>query len=136
MSKALFEGLVFDELDRPAQVGMVGSEPCYVLDDDGFRRHILSRQVDLAVLGQIADLVRGHEEELGEQTARMLNADDPFSRAMIDKQLKNLEAQFAALLESGFPEEMRAYLGMTGFKVVIDMSGKVLRVNQAGGGEG
>jgi hypothetical protein len=32
----------------------------------------------------------------------------------------------------GIPEEMRAYLGMTGFKVVIDMRGEVLRFEQPG----
>jgi hypothetical protein len=35
-------------------------------------------------------------------------------------------------LNVGIPEEMRAYLGMTGFKVMIDMHGKVLRFEQPG----
>jgi hypothetical protein len=36
------------------------------------------------------------------------------------------------LFDMGIPEEMRAYLGMTGFKVVIDMRGEVLRFEQPG----
>jgi hypothetical protein len=126
MRKPLFEGLVFDEFDRPVQVAYVGQEPCYVIDDAGFRRHVRSEPVDRQVLGQIASMIRGSEDELSAQTAKMLGADDPFSRAMIGNQLKNIDQQFDALFEMGFPEEMRAYLGMTGFKVVIDVHGQVL----------
>lgn len=135
MTQALFGGLVFDEFDRPVEVGAVGAEPCYIVNDDGFRRHIPSQDVDLAVLEQIASFIQGHEEELGQQTARMLGSEDPFSQAMIQKQLSNLPAQFSALLETGFPEEMRAYLGMTGFKVVIDVHGNLLRADYGRGEE-
>jgi hypothetical protein len=132
MRKPLFEGLVFDEFDRPVQVAYVGQEPCYVIDDAGFRRHVPSEPVDRQVLGQIASMIRGSEDELSAQTAKMLGSDDPFSRAMIGNQLKNIDQQFDALFEMGFPEEMRAYLGMTGFKVVIDVHGRVLHFEPPG----
>ena len=55
----LFAGLVVDESGRPAETALVGNEPCYVVDDTGFRRHIPSEQVDRAVLLQVADLMKG-----------------------------------------------------------------------------
>ena len=38
--KPLFAGLILDEQDRPVEVTYIGEEPCYVVDDAGFRRHI------------------------------------------------------------------------------------------------
>lgn len=133
---ALFAGLVFDEFDHPAETAYVGAEPCYVVNDAGFRRHIPSEQVDRHVLAEIAGMMKGSEDLLSQQAAKMLGSDDPFSRAMIENQLKNIEQQFDMLFNVGIPEEMRAYLGMTGFKVIIDMQGKVLRFEQPGATSG
>jgi hypothetical protein len=44
--------------------------------------------------------------------------------------LRNIEKQFEQLLQTGIPEEGRAYLGMMGFKVVINLHGEVIRVDQ------
>ena len=60
----------------------------------------------------------------------MLGQDDIFSRAMIFNQLKNMDQQFKSLLETGIPENGRAYLGMMGFRVVINVHGDVIRVDQ------
>jgi hypothetical protein len=133
MSKQpLFAGLVIDEEGRIAETAFIGSEPCYVVDDAGFRRHIPSEQIDRAVLGQMADMMKGSEDLLSEQAAKMMGQDDPFSKAMIENQLKNVDQQFDALLNQGIPENMRMYLGMVGFKVVINYHGEVLRVEQPG----
>lgn len=126
----LFAGLVVDEYDRPVEVAYVGGEPCYVVDDDGFRRHIPSEQVDRQVLRQMAELMKGNEDVISAQTAKMLGQEDIFTKAMIEQQLKNVEKQFDALLQTGIPEEGRAYLGMLGFKVVINVHGEVIRVDQ------
>ena len=130
--QALFAGLVFDEYDRPAEVVYVGDEPCYVVDDDGFRRHIPAEQVDRQVLDSMREMISGHEDLLSEQTAKMLGSDDPFSVAAIENQLKNLDKQFDQLFETGIPEDGRAYMGMMGFRVRIDMHGEVLDVEQPG----
>ena len=53
MPQPLFAGLVVDENDRPVQTASIGNEPAYVIDDDGFKRHIPAEQVDRAVLNQI-----------------------------------------------------------------------------------
>lgn len=128
----LFTGLVLDESGNPAESAMVGAEPCYVVDDAGFRRHIPSEQVDRQVLNQLADMMKGSEDFLSEQAAKMLGQEDVFSKAAIQQQLKNMDKQFDQLLQVGLPEDMRAYLGMMGFRVIINMHGEVLRVEQPG----
>jgi len=128
----LFAGLVLDEFGNPAETALVGDEPCYVVDDAGFRRHIPAEQVDKQVLGQIANLLKGSEDLISEQTAKMLGQEDVFTRAAIEQQLKNIDKQFDQLMQVGIPEDMRAYLGMMGFKVVINMHGEVLDIDQPG----
>ena len=130
--KALFAGLVLDEFGNPAETALVGDEPCYVVDDAGFRRHIPAEQVDKQVLGQIADLMKGSEDLISEQTAKMLGQEDVFTKAAIEQQLKNIDKQFDQLMQAGIPEDMRAYLGMMGFKVTINMHGEVLDIDQPG----
>lgn len=128
----VFAGLVFDEQGRPAEVAYVGDEPCYVVDDAGFRRHIPSEQVDRQVFEAMQEMISGHEDLLSEQTAKMLGQDDIFSVAMIQSQLKNLDQQFNALLESGLPEEARAYMGIMGFRIIVDVHGQVIDIQQPG----
>jgi hypothetical protein len=130
--QALFTGLVFDEYDRPLAAGSIGSEPAYILDDAGFHRYIPSEQIDRVVLNEMKKLIQGNEGFLSEQAAKMIGAEDPFSKAMIETQLKNIDQQIQALFEIGIPEEMRAYLGMIGFKVIVNYHGEVLEVRQAG----
>lgn len=128
----LFAGLVVDESGRAAETALVGDEPCYVVDDGGFRRHIPSEQVDRAVLGQMAEMMKGSEDFLSEQTAKMIGQEDVFTKAAIEQQLKNIDKQFDQLMKTGIPEDLRAYLGMMGFKIVINMHGEVVRVEQPG----
>jgi hypothetical protein len=130
--QALFAGLVIDENDRPVEVTYVGGEPCYVVDDAGFRRHIPSEQVDRQVLEIMRELMKGQEDTLAEQAAKMLGQDDIFSRAMIQNQLKNIDDQFETVLNTGIPEDGRAYMGMLGFQVRINVHGDVLDVQQPG----
>ena len=113
--QAIFAGLVFDDHQRPVSVSYVGGEPCYVVDDAGFHRHIPSEQVDRQVFKFMGNQIQGHEDLLSEQTAKMLGQDDIFSRAMIQNQLKNIDQQFEALLETGIPENGRALPWDDGF---------------------
>lgn len=131
-NKPLFEGLVFDELNQPVEVAYVGNEPCYVVDDAGFRRHIPTEQVDRQVLEHMRELIEGHEGIISDQAAKMLGQEDIFSRAFIESQLKNIDNQFDTLFEAGIPEEGRAYMGMMGFRITINVHGEVLDINQPG----
>ena len=138
MSKqALFAGLVVDENDHVAGTAMVGDEAFYVVDDAGFKRHIPTEQIDRQVLAHMQEIMKGSEGLISEQTAKMLGQEDIFTKAMIEQQLKNMDQQFEALMQQGIPEEGRAYLGMLGFKIVINYHGEIVRVDQpsASGGE-
>ncbi|HNS38365.1 MAG TPA: hypothetical protein PKH92_11655, partial [Anaerolineaceae bacterium] len=130
--QALFTGLIVDEFDHPVTATRVGDEPFYVVDDAGFHRHIPSEEVDRQVLSDMLAAIEGHEDLVADQMGRMTGQDDPFSRAMLLKQLQQMDQQFEALLQVGLPEEARAYLGMMGFRIVINLHGEVLEVRQPG----
>lgn len=131
-SQPLFAGLVVDEADNAVETTVVGAEPFYVVNDQGFRRHIPSEQVDRQVLAEMSQLIAGHENELSEQAAKMMGQEDIFSKALLENQLKNIDKQFDQVLKTGIPEEGRAFLGMSGFKVRINIHGDVLEVVQPG----
>jgi cell fate (sporulation/competence/biofilm development) regulator YlbF (YheA/YmcA/DUF963 family) len=126
----LFAGLVVDENDQPVETAIIGDEPCYVVNDAGFRRHIPSEQVDRQVLEMMGGMIQGSENIIAEQTAKMLGQDDIFSKALIENQLKNIKEQFDKVLETGIPEDMRAYMGMMGFRVRVNLHGEVVEVIQ------
>jgi hypothetical protein len=130
--KSVFEGLVYDEFERPVKTGWIGSEPCYIVNDDGFMRHIPAEEVDRQVWRHMQEQIEGHEDLISEQAANMLGQDDLFTMAAIQNQLKNLDAQFDQLAEIGIPEESRLYLGMMGFRIIISIHGEVLEVIQPG----
>jgi hypothetical protein len=131
--KPLFQGLVFeDQSGEPAQVIYVGAEPCYVIDDAGFHRHIPAEQIDRQVLSFLKGQIEGNEGLLVDQTAKMVGANDIFSRAMLENQFKNLDKQFDTLIENGIPEEGLAYMGMMGFRIFVDLHGELVRVEQPG----
>jgi hypothetical protein len=136
----LFKGLVVDEKDQPVGTSMIGDEPCYVVDDAGFLRHISSEQVDREVLKHLSSQISGNEDLIAEQTAKMMGQEDLFTHAIIQNQLKNIDQQFDQLMVTGIPEESRVYLGMTGFRVVINIHGEIVRIDQpsaaASGDEG
>jgi hypothetical protein len=128
--KAVFEGLVYDPKGEPIKVAYVGSEPCYVLNDDGFLRYIPAGDVDWQVWEALTSQITGHEDILSKQAAKMLGQEDIFTVAMLRSQLENKDEQFKAIQEKGLPEEARQYLGMMGFRITIDIHGKVIEVNQ------
>ncbi len=126
----LFKGLVVDELDQPVQTTVVGDESFYVVDDNGFLRHIEAQYVDRQVMDHLASLIEGHEDLIAEGTMKMLGQEDIFTKAMIERQLEQLDEQFEAMLQVGLPEELRMWLGMIGFQVVVDLHGDVVEVRQ------
>lgn len=130
--KPLFAGLMVDEYDNAIEVAYVGHEPCYVVDDAGFKRHIPSHKVDLQVLEHMRAMMQGHEDIISEQAAKMLGQEDIFSRAILKEQIENIDQQFEQVLETGLPEDARAYMGMMGFRIIINFHGEVLEVKQPG----
>lgn len=142
VAEPLFKGLISDELDQPVSTTLVGNEACYVINDAGFLKHIPSRPIDLEVLKSLGGQIAGREEEIADQAAKLTGQDDLFSHAILENSLKNIEQQYETMLTMGLPEETRVYLGMMGFRIVLDMHGEVLKIehpaappDQNGGGE-
>lgn len=133
--QALFEGLVVDEQDRPVEVVLVGGDAYYVVDDDGFRRHIESDLVDRQVLEELIGMIEGHEEIISRGTMEMIGQEDIFTKAIIDRSLETASENIDEILEKGLPDSARLNLGMIGFRVVIDLRGGLVRLEQPSAGD-
>lgn len=129
MKHALFAGLVFNERDQPAEVVYLGETPFYVILDDDFRRHVEARAIDSQVMRWLRDRIMEHQEIVTEQAMKMIGRDDLFTKAMLDSSLRNIDRQIDQMIEIGLPEAARAWLGMMGFRVVVDVHGQVVSVN-------
>jgi hypothetical protein len=126
---ALFAGLVFNEQDEPAEVVYIGAVPHYVILDDGFRRHVEAEMVDRQVIQWLRQQILSNRELVTQEMLAMLGKDDLFTKAMIDASIQNMDRYTDLLLEQGLPEDTRAWLGMLGFKVVVNVHGEVVRLD-------
>jgi hypothetical protein len=123
---AFFEGLVVTEDGEPVEVTYIGATPYYVIDDQGFHRHIDARSVDRVVLAQFADQITEHRDEAAAAMLRIIGQHDLFAKAMVDVALRHINVD--QVLDHGLPADARQWLGMMGFRVVIDLHGEVVRV--------
>jgi hypothetical protein len=123
---AFFEGLVITEDGDPVEVAYVGGEWFYVIDDQGFRRHIDARQVDEYVLAQFLQQIKEHEGEASAAMLRMMGQDDLFTKGWWMQRCGT-----SALIRCWNIACPRRHelLGMMGFRVVIDVHGEVMRVD-------
>jgi hypothetical protein len=128
--KALFEGLIVDEYDQPVGVTQVGDDSFYVIDDEGFMRHVESESVDRQVLNELFAMIAGQEELISQGAMKMLGQEDIFTKAAIEASLKDVDSQIENILQTGLPEDMRAWMGMMGFRVVLDIHGDVVEIAQ------
>jgi PHD/YefM family antitoxin component YafN of YafNO toxin-antitoxin module len=129
-TKALFDGLIMDEAENPVTVTDVGGEAFYIINDAGFRRHVESETIDRQVLRLMRDQIAGHEDEISQGAMKLIGQEDIFTKAAIESSLKNVDGQLEALLKQGIPEEARAWMGMVGFRIIVDLHGEVLRIEQ------
>jgi hypothetical protein len=127
---AMFSGLVFDEAGDPAEIAFVGENACYVVDDDDFRRHIDAAQVDRAVLRFLREQVEDNREIAVQSMLEMMGQDDVFTKAAVESSINNMEDAVGQPI----PEDARQWLGMLGFKIVIDVHGNVIDVQMPAGG--
>ena len=130
---AIFEGLVYDENEKAVEAKNIGNDVFYVVDDAGFLRHIPSAQVDHQIFDILKNQFEQNKDAIIEQTSKILGQDDPFSQAVLANQLNNFDDQFKMLETVGLPENDRLYLGMTGFRAIIDIHGNLLELKQPTG---
>ena len=128
-SHAFFSGIIFDENDNLIETVTVGNETFYVVDDDGFKRHIDSREVDEKIIRYFTDQISGNEEYLANAAATMTGKTDLFSMAMMKNQLKNIDKEIENMFNYAPPPGLSEYLGMSGFKVTIDFHGNIVNLN-------
>jgi hypothetical protein len=126
--QALFAGLVIDENGRAADTAYVGDEPQYVVDDDGFRRHVLAGSVDRQVLGALREQILANKDLVLQGAMKMMGRDDLFTKAMLDSSLEHMDEHFDRLIEQGLPPGTLEWLGMMGFKIVINYHGELVRL--------
>ncbi len=127
-NKALFSGLVVDETGQPLEVASIGDEAQYVLDDNGFHRHIDAEAVDRQVLAHLQEQIEANKDVVEEGIMKMMGSEDIFTKAAIDKSIKDMDQ----VLKQGIPDEARQMLGMMGFRVVVNYHGEVVRIEQPG----
>ena len=133
MTKALFEGLVFDEADHVLAVAYVGSEPTYVLMEDSFRYHVDARLVDGRVMAGFKEQIDDNPDLMSEGMMKMMGKDDLFTKVAVSAALKNMDKNIAQLHDTGLPEQARQYLGMMGLRIVINRHGEVIDLHMPGG---
>ena len=121
-SSAMFAGLVVDEAGNVAEVAYVGQDACYVVDDDDFKRHIDAGLVDLQVLKFMRGQVEGQRDLAVGTMLDMMGKDDIFTKAAVESSIDNIEDAVGQPI----PEEARQFLGMLGFRIVIDDQGNVV----------
>jgi hypothetical protein len=123
--QALFVGLVFNEQGKAAEVAYVGDEPHYVILDGDFRRHVASEHIDRQVLGWLREQIMASQDLVTQGIMEMLGKDDLFTKAMIDASIQNMDQ----VLDQGLPDDARTWLGMFGFRVIVDIHGELIRVD-------
>ena len=126
--QALFEGLVYDERELLVETDAIGPDAVYVIDDNGFKRHIDAEVVDRQVLGLFFEQLQDNKELAVEQALKFLGRDDLFTKAAIDASMRNVDMD--QIIAQGIPEQARNMMGMLGFRIIIDLHGEVLRLDQ------
>ncbi len=121
---AVFEGLVVDEAGRALQMATVGGEAQYVIDDDGFLRHVDAEAIDRQVIQAIQAQVNANKDLVEEGMMRMIGSDDLFTKAALDVSIKGMDQ----VLERGIPEDARQWLGIMGFRIVVNLHGEVVEL--------
>ena len=124
----MFDGLVYDDYENLLATTVIGGEAQYVFDDDGFRRHIDAEVVDRQVLGFFLNQLQQNKDLAVEQALKMLGSDDLLTKAAVDASLRHINAE--QIMAQVVPAQARDMLGMLGFRVVVNLHGEVVRLEQ------
>lgn len=121
---AMFAGLVVDESGHPAEIAHVGPDACYIVYDEDFRRYIDAAYVDRQVLRFMRDQVQDNRQLAVGAMLDMMGKDDLFTKAAVESSIDHMEDAVGQPI----PEDARQWLGMLGFRIVIDFRGDILDI--------
>jgi hypothetical protein len=124
VQRAVFEGLISNEEGDPVDVTYLGDEAFYVIPDGDFRRHVEASVVDDQVLGSLKEQIMGIQDVAVESVLKYLGKEDLFTKASIDMAIKNFDQAF----READPEQWKPWLGMMGFRVVVNVHGELVRI--------
>ena len=125
---ALFAGLVYDEREIPLETAHIGTDAFYIVDDNGFHRHVDAEDVDRQVLTIFLQHIEENKELAVEQALKFMGRDDLFTKAAIDASMRNIDLE--AIIDQGIPEQARNMMGMLGFRIIINHHGEIIRMDQ------
>lgn len=124
-NQAIFSGLIQNVEGEPVTVTWVGDEAFYVIPEDDFKRHVEAAKVDQQVLQLLRAKMDGMQDEVVEGVLKFLGKEDLFTKASVDMALKNFDHAF----RMADPEQWKPWLGMVGFRVIVNVHGEVVRVD-------
>ncbi len=127
-NQAIFSGLVFDEQDRLVTVNYVGGEAFYVVDDEGFLRHVEAEKIDRKVLAIFIEQLQQNKDMAVTQALEFMGKDDLFTKAALDSSIENVDVD--QLLKQGIPSQARDMMGMMGFRIIINYHGDIVDFDQ------
>ena len=125
---ALFSGLVYDEREIPIETAQIGDDAFYVVDDNGFHRHVDAEEVDRQVLPIFMKHIEEKKEMAVEQALKFMGREDLFTKAAVDASMRNIDLD--AIIQQGIPEQARNMMGMLGFRIIINHHGEIVRMDQ------
>lgn len=121
---AMFEGLVYDEKGRLVETGWVGPDACYILDDDGFLRHIDAVEIDRQVLRFFKDQVMADKEMAIRAMLQMMGKDDIFTKTALEYQIAHMDENVDQMI----PPQARELLRSLGFRIIVDVQGNLIDI--------
>ncbi|MBN1936056.1 MAG: hypothetical protein JW934_15410 [Anaerolineae bacterium] len=120
----IFAGLISNQEGQPVEMKYLGGEPFYVIPDGDFMRHIEAAQIDNQVIAILREQIDGMEDLVTDGVMKFLGQDDLFTKASINMALKNFEQGF----RQSDPTQWKPWLGMMGFRIIVDVHGEVVEV--------
>lgn len=122
--RAIFSGLISNEDGDPVDATTLGDEPFYVIPDGDFRRHVEAAAIDDTVIEIIRERLTSMQDVVVRGVLDFLGKDDLFTKVSIDMALKNFDQSF----RQADPEQWKPWLGMMGFRVIVNIHGEVVEV--------
>lgn len=126
--QAMFEGLVYDEYENLVTTSAIGGEVQYVVDDDGFRRHVDAEMVDRQVLAFFLSQLESNKDLAVDQAMKMIGQDDLMTKAAVEASLRNISMD--QIIAQGMPAQAREMMAFLGFRIIINVHGEIIRLDQ------